>query len=198
MVYFNVKYTTISTWGRTKSFLCCSQVFWPEGRFWDFFGLKKAVRPSEGQKNPKNGPKAKKFWPKHKTTFSVIPNGDKWSVLNVECHFFTYRKSFPFEKVSFVMEKIATGWKDFLFWFARNEKNRAQTKTCPIRKNTSLLWVWAFLDLLLLGFLSAHIYFFWMKTSLHKNGKTGFHSKEVHVDWEKAQSQQIKKSPNSQ
>ena len=132
----------ISTWNTRqyqheegqKVFLCCSQVFWPEGRFWDFFGLKKAVRPSEGQKNPKNGPKAKKSWPKHKTTFFVIPNGDKWSVLNVECHFFTYRTSFPFEKVSFVMEKIATGWKDFLFWFARNEKNRAQTKTCPIRK----------------------------------------------------------------
>ena len=134
MVYFNVKFTTISTWGRTKSFFVLQPGFLAWGPFLGFFwpeeGRQAFWRPKKYQKRAEG----QKILAKAQNNFFVIPNGDKWSVLNVECHFFTYRKSFPFEKVSFVMEKIATGWKDFLFWFARNEKNRAQTKTCPIRK----------------------------------------------------------------
>ena len=139
MVYFNVKYTTISTWGRTKSFFVLQPGFLAWGPFLGFFWPEEGRQAFWRPKNTKNGPKAKKSWPKHKTTFlsfQMVINGVYWMLNAI---FFTYRTSFPFEKVSLVMEKIATGWTDFLFWFARNEKNRAQTKTCPIRKKFILI-----------------------------------------------------------
>ena len=52
-----------------KTFFAAARLFWPEGRFWDFFWPEEGRRPSEGQKNPKNGPKAKMTLPKHKTFF---------------------------------------------------------------------------------------------------------------------------------
>ena len=50
-----------------KIFCTASKLFWPEARFEGFFGLREAVRPLEGQKIPKNGPKAKRVWTKCKT-----------------------------------------------------------------------------------------------------------------------------------
>ena len=49
-------------------FFAAARLFWPEGRFWDFFGLKKA----EGQKNPKNSPKAKTSLAKAKQVFLLF------------------------------------------------------------------------------------------------------------------------------
>ena len=56
-----------------KKFCAAARSFWPEACFWDFFGLKR--RPSEGQKNPKNRPKAKMNLPQHKIFF-VLPHDD--------------------------------------------------------------------------------------------------------------------------
>ena len=116
-----------------KILLCCSQVFWPEGRFWDFLAWRRPKafwRPKKSQKRAEG----QKILAKAQNNFFVIPNGDKCLALNVEWHFFTNRTSFLLEKVSFLVQKFPIGWKEFLFGFARNKKNRARMKTRPISK----------------------------------------------------------------
>ena len=45
---------TYESWGRTKKlFLAAARLFWPEGCFRDFFGLKKAEGLLKAQKIPK-------------------------------------------------------------------------------------------------------------------------------------------------
>ena len=63
----------------------------PAARFLGFFW------PDKGQKNPKNGPNAKKTLSKHKTFF-VLPNDEKCHALTYEFHFSTLSTFFPFKK----------------------------------------------------------------------------------------------------
>ena len=55
MVYFNVEMQDNINMRKDKKILCCSQVFWPEGRFWDLFGLKEAEGLLKAKKIPKTG-----------------------------------------------------------------------------------------------------------------------------------------------
>ena len=134
MVYINVKCTTISTWGRTKKFFCCSRVVLTWGLFLGIFWPEEGRRPSEGQKNPKNRPKAKTSLAKAKSiflSFQMVINEVHWTLITI---FFTYRTRFPVEKVSLVVTKNSHRIKKFLCCFSRNEKNRARTESLPIRK----------------------------------------------------------------
>ena len=138
MVYINVKCTTISTWGRTKIFFCCSRVVLTWGLFLGIFWPEEGRRPSEGQKNPKNRPKAKTSLAKAKSiflSFQMVINEVHWTLITI---FFTYRTRFPVEKVSLVVTKNSYRIKKILCCFSRNEKNRARTESLPIRKKCTL------------------------------------------------------------
>jgi len=52
-----------------KKFFCCSQVVLARGLFEGFFWPEEGRRPSEGQKNPENSPKAKTSLAKAKQDF---------------------------------------------------------------------------------------------------------------------------------
>ena len=52
-----------------KNFFCCSQVVLAWGLFEGFFWPEEGRRPSEGQKNPENSPKAKTSLAKAKQVF---------------------------------------------------------------------------------------------------------------------------------
>ena len=52
-----------------KNFFCCSQVVLARGLFEGFFWPEEGRRPSEGQKNPSNSPKAKTSLAKAKQVF---------------------------------------------------------------------------------------------------------------------------------
>ena len=81
---FEIQIIFYRSWDK-KNFCTASRLFWPEARFEGFFGLREAVRPLEGQKIPRNGPKAKRVWTKCKTCF--CPWSYKiWSVLSVKCN----------------------------------------------------------------------------------------------------------------
>ena len=65
---FEIQIIFYRSWDK-KIFGTASRLFRPEARFKGFFGLREAVRPLEGQKIPRNGPKAKRVWTKCKTCF---------------------------------------------------------------------------------------------------------------------------------
>ena len=52
-----------------KTFFAAARLFWPEGRFWDFFGLKKAEGLLKAKKIPKTGRRPKQAWLKQKVFF---------------------------------------------------------------------------------------------------------------------------------
>ena len=98
MLCFMEKCTTISSWGRTKNFFCCSQVVLAWGPFLGFFWPEEGRRPSEGQKNPKNGPKAKTSLAKAKTvflSFQMMRNVVHWPMNNI---FLPKASVFPLKK----------------------------------------------------------------------------------------------------
>ena len=127
MVYFNVEMQDNINMRKDNFFFCAAAryfglravfgIFWPEG----------GRRPSEGQKNPKNGLKAKMTMPKHKTFF-VIPNDEKCRALTHELHFSTLSKFFPLQKVNFPVPKIPLGKIYFLSLLARKTRTRARMK----------------------------------------------------------------------
>ena len=55
-----------------KNFFCCSQVVLARGLFEGFFWPEEGRRPSEGQKNPSNSPKAKTSLAKAKQVFLLF------------------------------------------------------------------------------------------------------------------------------
>ena len=59
----------------TKKKLCFGKVIVAFGLFLGFFWPSEGLRPSSGQKNPKNGPQAKMTLPQHKFFF-VLPHDD--------------------------------------------------------------------------------------------------------------------------
>ena len=77
-----------------------SKLFWPEARFEGFFGLREAVRPLEGQKIPKNGPKAKRVWTKRKT-FLLSLQMENLVFIKSKMYFFIFGTSFLSEKDNF-------------------------------------------------------------------------------------------------
>ena len=97
-----------------KNFFCWSQVVLAWGLFEGFFWPEEGRRPSEGQKNPSNSPKAKTSLAKAKQVFFVIPKDEKCRALTLKYHFFNYRTIFPLQKVSFLAPKIPIGRKSFL------------------------------------------------------------------------------------
>ena len=93
-----------------KKICAAARSFWPEARFWDFFGLKKAEGLLKAKKIPKTGRRPK--WPCQSTKlFFVIPNDEKCRALTHELHFSTLSKFFPLQKVNFPELKIPLGFK---------------------------------------------------------------------------------------
>ena len=80
---FNVQCKTFITIRNDKKIvLCFSQDFLAFGPFLGFFWPSEGLRPPSGQKNPKNGPRAKK--PGCSTIFFVLPHVDIVLHFNVE------------------------------------------------------------------------------------------------------------------
>ena len=126
---FEIQIIFYRSWDK-KFFCTASRLFWPEARFEGFFGLREAVRPLEGQKIPRNGPKAKRVWTKCKTCF--CPWSYKiWSVLSVKCNFFILGISLLREKDKFHHKKIPLGRLFFTFF------RKIQAKK---PKNSSTFW----------------------------------------------------------
>ena len=54
MVYFNVEMQDNINMRKDKKFFCAAaRFFWPEGHFWDFFGLKEAKGLLKAKKSQK-------------------------------------------------------------------------------------------------------------------------------------------------
>ena len=82
---FNVQCKTFITIRNDKKIvLCFSQDFLAFGPFLGFFWPSEGLRPPSGQKNPKNGPQAKK--PGCSTIFFVLPHVDIVLHFNVEIY----------------------------------------------------------------------------------------------------------------
>ena len=129
---FEIQIIFYRSWDK-KNFCTASRLFWPEARFEGFFGLREAVRPLEGQKIPRNGPKAKRVWTKCKTCF--CPWSYKiWSVLSVKCNFFILGISLLREKDKFPHKKNSLGLKNFLSLLPENDKIAPGKKTKPLYK----------------------------------------------------------------
>ena len=110
-----------------KKICAAARSFWPEARFWDFFGLKKAEGLLKAKKIPKTGLRPK--WPCQSTKlFFVIPNDEKCRALTHELHFSTLSKFFPLQKVNFPVPKIPLGKIYFLSLLARKTRTRARMK----------------------------------------------------------------------
>ena len=133
MLYFYSKYRSYFIGAGTKKKFCtASRLFWPEAHFEGFFGLREAVRPLEGQKIPRNGPKAKRVWTKCKTCF--CPWSYKiWSVLSVKCNFFILGISLLREKDKFPHKKNSLGLKKFLSLLPENDKSAPGKKLSPYK-----------------------------------------------------------------
>ena len=80
-----------------KTVFAAARLFWPEGCFWDFFGLKKAEGLLKAKKNPSNSPKAKTSLAKAKQVF-FIPKDEKCRALTLKYHFLPKAQVFPFKK----------------------------------------------------------------------------------------------------
>ena len=84
---FNVQCKTFITIRNDKKIvLCFGQDFLAFGPFLGFFWPSEGLRPPSGQKNPKNGPQAKK--PGCSTIFFVLPHVDIVLHFNVEIYHF--------------------------------------------------------------------------------------------------------------
>ena len=66
--------------------------------FFGFFWPEEGRRPSEGQKNPFNRPKAKTSLVKAKQVFFVIPKDEKCRALTLKYHFLIIGPFFLFKK----------------------------------------------------------------------------------------------------
>ena len=108
MVYFNVEMQDNINMRKDKKKFVLQPGFLARGPFLGFFWPEGGRRPSEGQKNPKNGPKAKMTLPKHKTFF-CHSKYEKCRALTYELHFSTLSKFFPLQKVNFPELKIPLG-----------------------------------------------------------------------------------------
>ena len=134
---FEIQIIFYRSWDK-KNFCTASRLFWPEARFEGFFGLREAVRPLEGQKIPRNGPKAKRVWTKCKTCF--CPWSYKiWSVLSVKCNFFILGISLLREKDKFPHKKNSLGLKKIFPCYLRTIKTRRGKKLSPYIKKAYLL-----------------------------------------------------------
>ena len=137
---FEIQIIFYRSWDK-KFFCTASRLFWPEARFEGFFGLREAVRPLEGQKIPRNGPKAKRVWTKCKTCF--CPWSYKiWSVLSVKCNFFILGISLLREKDKFPHKKNSLGLKNVLSLLPENDKNAPGKKTKPLYKKCPFWTFW--------------------------------------------------------
>ena len=105
---------------KNKKLFCCSQIVLVRGLFEGFFWPEEGRRPSEGQKNPENSPKAKTSLAKAKQVFFVLLKDEKCRALTLKCHFFKYSKLFPLQKVKFLVPKIPI--KKKLFCAAKQGK----------------------------------------------------------------------------
>ena len=85
----------------TKKVCAAARSFWPEARFWDFFGLKKAEGLLKAKKIPKTGRRPK--WPCQSTklflSFQMMRNVVHWPMNYI---FLPLASFFPFKNVLFL------------------------------------------------------------------------------------------------
>ena len=85
--------TFLIIWNDKKKVLCFGKVILAFGPFLVFFWPSEGLRPSSGQKNPKNGPQAKMTLPQHKFFF-VLPHDDIVVHFSMK-HYVTLKSSLP-------------------------------------------------------------------------------------------------------
>ena len=118
-----------------KNLFCFSQACFGLRAVFGIFWPSEGLRPSSGQKNPSNSPKAKTSLAKAKKVFCYFEGWEMSCIDPKIPFFFNYRTIFPVQKVSFLAAKIPIGRKSFLSLSARKKRKGYMRKKCPIIKN---------------------------------------------------------------